>query len=91
MAWKPANPFEQMPAAETPDEMRAEIDKAQQHHPLVRNVLVSARVRGLKGEDVYAMLAYHALQLATRLQQQMLDDALLRPLPTYIVTDRAPE
>lgn len=88
MPWKPLNPFEPLPPAETPDEMRAAIEQAQRSHPLVRNILAASRVRGLKGEDVYAMLAYHALQNMTTLQQQMLDQLAIAPLPILVPADR---
>jgi hypothetical protein len=41
--------------------------------PLARQVEDMARYTGLSGEDHYALLAYHALRLADRLQQQVVD------------------
>lgn len=90
MAWKPLNPFEALAPADTPDEMRAAIEEAQYHHALVRQVLTTARLRGLKGEDVYALLAYHALQVLTRTQQQLVEHMSMTPMSILVPADMVP-
>jgi hypothetical protein len=90
MNWKPLNPFEPLDAAETPDDMRAAIEKASYSHALVRQVLTAARMRGLKGEDVYAMLAYHALQSLTATQQRLMNTVALSPFPIFVPADQVP-
>lgn len=91
MPWKALNPFESLEPADTPDEMRAAIEKANYSHALVRQVLTTARLRGLKGEDVYALLAYHALQALTTTQQRLVEHLATAPLSILVPADRVPE
>jgi hypothetical protein len=87
MPWKALNPFDSLQPAETPDEMRAAIYESEHHHALVRQVMTTARLRGLKGEDVYAVLAYHALQVLTRTQQQLVEHMNQAPLSILVPAD----
>lgn len=88
MPWKALNPFESLEPADTPDEMRAAIEKANFSHALVRQVLTTARVRGLKGEDVYALLAYHALQALTTTQQRLVEHLANEPVRILVQADQ---
>jgi hypothetical protein len=49
--------------------------------PLVRNVLVAAEQQGLSGEDTMTWLAYEALKGYERCMDQLIETAMLSPLP----------
>lgn len=92
MNWKALNPFEPLTPASTPDEMRAAIENAQLHHPIVRQVLMVGRGDGLRGEDLYSMMAYYALQQMVSAQRQVYEMASMAPpLPVLVPADLVPD
>lgn len=62
--------YEQVKPASTVDEMRAELFRLEHYDPLVRSVMDMANYKGLKGEDRYAILAYHAVKSLNELKGQ---------------------
>ena len=54
--------FEQVRDAETPNEMRAELNRLKYFDPLVKNVFALADYSGLNAEDRYVILAYRAMR-----------------------------
>lgn len=77
--------IEQLKAAATPEEMRAEICRLRMHDPIVRQVMDLADYRGLTAEDRYTTLAYFALKAMIAAHQRALDDAMTRPFPTPVL------
>lgn len=65
--------------------MRKAIIKAQRDSPLIRNVLNAAWYQGLRGEDTYVLLAYHALQMLEDHYQRNMEFIKLMPVPPIIV------
>jgi hypothetical protein len=78
------NAIEQVRPAETPGEMRAEIIRMQLHDALVRKVMEMAKYSGMNSEDMYTVLAYHALRAKCEAQAQAYEFAI-RSLPQPVV------
>ena len=72
--------IEQVKHAETPEEMRAEINRMAMHDALTRQVLDMANLRGMSGEDRYTMLAYAALKAKQEGMQRELIAAKNAPI-----------
>lgn len=75
--------FEQVKAAKTPDEMRAELERLSHYDPLVRNVFDMARYRGMSGEDKYTVLAFESMRIVQTMKQHMLHDVRLTATPKF--------
>jgi hypothetical protein len=82
--WGNYSPYAPLEQADTPQEMRAAIEKAQCNSPIVRNTLMAARYAGLSAEDTYTMLAYHAMQAHSKAMAQVLEMHSLMPMPQVI-------
>lgn len=78
---------EEVNGAATVDGMRRAILRSRRDSSVIANVLHSAELNGLSGEDTYAMLAYHALLMLEEAWRRELDTAFLHPLPPLIVKD----
>jgi len=77
--------IEQVQDATTPREMRAEIFRLLRHDPLIRSVMDTADYNGMAAEDRYTLLAYYALKERNRLREMVLEQAMLRPPPPFLV------
>jgi hypothetical protein len=64
-----ARTAEEIEQIRTPNGIRQRIYEATFHDPLVRNVFTLAYREGLSGEDLYVLLAYHALVAKQKLEQ----------------------
>ena len=62
MNWEKFDPYQKLDEAKTPQEMRRAIEHGQRHNALIRNLLMAGRIEGMSAEDIYTVLAYHALQ-----------------------------
>lgn len=87
---------EQVKAANTPEEMRAELFRLRYSNQMlhnvmtnqiIHNVMTTADHHGLSGEDRYTMVAYHALKELQHLKQFILDDANVRMAPSVILCE----
>jgi hypothetical protein len=56
------NMIEPVLNAATPEEMRAAIILMQYHDPLVRSVFEMTRYKDMSPEDLYTVLAFHAIR-----------------------------
>jgi hypothetical protein len=80
-----ARTAEEIEQIQTPNGIRQRIHEARLHDPLVRRVFDLASRQGLSGEDLYAILAYHALVAKQRLEQHVVEDYMTRPSPPIII------
>lgn len=71
--------IEQVKDAETPDQMRAELQRMRRHNVIANNAMTLADIQGMSAEDRYTALAYHALKALCSTQQGALDAAIARP------------
>lgn len=91
MNWKRIDPLEPLAEATTPTKMRAAIEQASMHSPIVRQSLDAARYAGMSTEDTYTLLAYHALQALLATQRRALElQQLAPPLPVVVPADQVP-
>lgn len=63
----------------TPAQCRSEIERMRYGNPLVHRVLTVRDMQGISGEDIYSLLAYHALKQLEDMTEQNLD--LLKRIP----------
>lgn len=82
--------FKSLKEAQTPAEMRAALEEAANHHPIVRSALMMARRDGMPAEDVYSVLAYFAMQSLVQTQRDYLDLLNRLPPPAMIITADSP-
>lgn len=75
---------EKVRLAETPQEMRAEINRLRNYSNLIAGVLCEAEYKGLSAEDKYTMLTYFLLQHNDLLQKQLYDIAMNTPKPIFV-------
>lgn len=75
---------EEVKDAETPEGMRRRILRYSREDPMVRTILDMARYHGLSGEDTMTILAFNALRDRERFMDQMLDEAMRKPMPPII-------
>lgn len=67
------------------DGMRRAIENGRRDSALIHQCLMSAEVNGLRGEDKYVLLAYHALILLEEHAQRTLDMLNTQPTPPFII------
>jgi hypothetical protein len=72
--------------ADTPQKMRAAIEKSGYSHLLVRRALDMARIEGLNGEDTMVLLATHLLRENDRMHEDLLRHINTSLSPMYIVS-----
>jgi hypothetical protein len=73
------------------DGMRRAILRAARDSALIRQCLMTAEHAGLKGEDLYAMMAYHALRQLEDLYQRHSDVLDRLPMPPMILKKNVTE
>lgn len=88
--WKQLDPFRPLDEATNPTDMRAAIERARMHSPIVRQALDSCRMHGMSAEDTYTVLSYYALQALAGAQSRLLNFEVNAPLPMYIPSDQVP-
>lgn len=71
--------------SETPNGMRALLDRYAREHPLPAQIFNIARHQGLSGEDKYTMLAYHALLQMERYEKMALDTLARMPISPMVI------
>ncbi|MCE5292938.1 MAG: hypothetical protein LLG14_27395 [Nocardiaceae bacterium] len=74
--------------ADTPQRMRAAINKSSYTHPLVRRVFDLAHIEGLSGEDKMTILAGHLLRQNDELHKQLIRNAELMASPMLVAVPK---
>ena len=74
-------------AAETPEQMRAELFRLRHYDSLVRAVMDAADYSGMSSEDKYTMLAYHAMKDRNRFQAMLIDSMSLSVKPFFLSSE----
>lgn len=81
-----AETAEELEQIRTPNGIRQRLLEASRYDPLVRRVFDLAVREGLSGEDIYTLLAYHAIVQKQELEQLILDDLNTRVMPALIIS-----
>lgn len=93
MKWNPrgikAETAEELEQVKTPNGIRKRIFEASFNDPIVRRCFDLAMREGWAGEDMYALLAYHAIAEKQRLEQMLLDQLNACPNPPIFVNKGA--
>jgi hypothetical protein len=84
---KPIEPqtAEEIEQIKTPNGIRQRINEARRYDPLVRQVFDLAYQQGLSGEDLYTLLAYHALVTKQKLELHIVENYMVRPSPPITI------
>lgn len=69
----------------TPQEARVAILKAEYDTPIVHTALMTTRHLGWSGEDLYSIIAWHALQRAEDLESRLLERIRKTPFSLGVV------
>lgn len=78
---------EEIRAATTPNEMRAEVTRNARANKIVYNVEMLASHSGMSGEDKYATMAYHLMRENAELRKHILNGLATQPTQIFITKD----
>lgn len=76
--------IEQVKEANTPEEMRSEINRLRMHDPLVRQAMDMTDYNGMNAEDKYTVLSYIALKQLNEFKQRQLEFMAAHPAQNII-------